>query len=171
MNTKPQPDSQRGLFTPLFAARRESSPVSEQDLLDGRVSAAMRDDLLEEAQRKVLRIVWLHRGAQNAIKAEEILRQLGREANENARRWVKGTIEDLVTRLGVPIGGSRQKPYGYFLIVTASDLDIAIQPLRHEMESLIRRLRSLTSKQDVARMFGQTLLKLDVGDLEPRPRK
>jgi hypothetical protein len=55
--------------------------------------------------------------------------------------------------------------------VTASDLDIAIQPLRHEMESLIRRLRSLTSKQDVARMFGQTLLKLDVGDLEPRPRK
>jgi hypothetical protein len=156
------------MSAPLFAAKRSSVPVSEQDLLDGRVSSAMADPLLEKFAREVLQIIWMHRGARNAIKAEDILLQLVRPVNENSRREIKGAVEDLVTRLRVPIGGSRQKPYGYFLIVTAADHDLAIQPLRHEMESLIRRLRALTSKEDVARMFGQMILNTETGDIQPR---
>jgi hypothetical protein len=135
------------------------------DALDLRVTLALDDKLLTEDQRELLRVLWGHKGAGRAVRAQEILDQLHKVDDERARRWVKGTVEDLVVRLGVPIGGLRTPPYGYFLIESAGDLDLAIGPLWSEVYSHLRRLRSLTSKSDVAKLFGQAMLKLD-GDKE-----
>ncbi len=143
--------------TPKFEPYR----LGPSDCLE-RVAAALRDPLLPEVDRKLLRIVAVHRGAANAVRAEAILGELGIYCDDNARRWVKKTVEDLVTRLKVPIGGLRMKPYGYFLVVTQADMDLALQPLQNELLSLARRIRALTDKRYISKLHGQIMLRLDL---------
>jgi hypothetical protein len=135
--------------------------VGPSDCLE-RVAAALGDPLLAEVDRKLLRIIAVHRGAANAVRAEAILGELGLYCDGNARRWVKATVEDLVTRLKVPIGGLRMKPYGYFLVVTQADMDLALQPLQNELLSLARRIRALTDERYLSKLNGQLMLRLDL---------
>jgi hypothetical protein len=158
-NPKPLSEFAGPLFAPL-----KPVPFTEHDVLDGRVMAALQDSLLDERQRDVLRCVAAHRGAHNAVSAFTILDLLHFERSEKSRRWLKATIEDLVTRLRVPIGASRGKIHGYFLIVTRGDLDVAVNPLVGEITSLARRVRALTNSETTAALVGQALLKLDQTD-------
>jgi hypothetical protein len=135
--------------------------VGPSDCLE-RVAAALGDPLLAEVDRKLLRIIAAHRGAASAVRAEAILGELGLYCDGNARRWVKATVEDLVTRLRVPIGGLRMKPYGYFLVVTQADMDLALHPLQNELLSLARRIRALTDERYLSKLNGQMLLRLDL---------
>jgi len=129
--------------------------------LDGRVRAALESTLLTEREKEILRVIAGHKGAAKAIRSEDVAKQAGMEWNERARRDVAGVVETAVLLCKIPIGGLRVKPYGYFLIVSMRDLDLALSPLNGEFHALLRRIRALTSRDDAARMFGQAMLKLD----------
>jgi hypothetical protein len=129
--------------------------------LDDRVAKALRSDELAEREKEVLRVIAGHKGAAKAIRSEDVAREAGMAWNERARRDIAGTVEAAVLLHKIPIGGLRTKPYGYFLIVSMNDLDLALAPLRGEFHALLRRIRALTSREDAARMFGQAMLKLD----------
>jgi len=129
--------------------------------LDAKVVAALGSAVLSERDKEVLRVIAGHKGALDAIRAEEVARQAGMEWSERTRREIAGVVENAVLLFHIPIGGRRGKPCGYFLIVSANDLDLAIHPLWGEVYAHLRRLRALTSKGDVARLFGQAMLKLD----------
>lgn len=129
--------------------------------LDARVTEALSSPLLSESDKEILRVIAGHKGAANAIRSEDVATQAGLRWSEQARREVAGAVETAVQLFAIPIGGLRVKPYGYFLIVNANDLELAITPLWGEVYAHLRRLRALTGKRLVARMFGQAMLKLD----------
>jgi hypothetical protein len=129
--------------------------------LDARVMAAVESKVFSEREKEVLRVISGHRGAQHAIRSEDVANSLGMKWCERTRRDIAGVVETAVLVFKVPIGGLRVKPYGYFLIVTPNDLDLALSPLKGEFHALLRRIRALTSREQAARMFGQAMLKLD----------
>lgn len=129
--------------------------------LDARVTAALQSNVFSEREKEILRVIAGHKGAQHAIRSEDVASAAGMKWCEQSRRDVAGVVETAVLVFQVPIGGSRAKPCGYFLIANANDLELAITPLWGEVYALLRRLRALTGKQLVARMFGQAMLKLD----------
>jgi hypothetical protein len=129
--------------------------------LDARVTAALRSEIFSEREKEILRVIAGHKGAARAIRSEDVAAAAGMQWCERTRREIAGVVETAVLLAKVPIGGSRGKPGGYFLIVNANDLEAAITPLWGEVYALLRRLRALTGKQLVARMFGQAMLKLD----------
>jgi len=134
---------------------------SPQSDLDVKIEKALRTVTLPESEKELLRVLSMHRGALNAIKSASLAEQLGLPAGENSRRWVAGTVQNLVELHRIPIGGLRVPPYGYFLIETRNDLDLAIGARWGEIYAHLRYLRALTSRRDVARLFGQQMLKLD----------
>jgi hypothetical protein len=136
--------------------RREELHAQLRELASGTSTPA-----LEENARELVRVLWTRQGAAHAMRAGEILDSLRLPRNDKWRRWLKDAVNDLVVLHGLPVGGLRVPPYGYFLIVSANDLDLAIHPLWGEVYALLRRLRALTSKHDVARLFGQAMLDLD----------
>lgn len=129
--------------------------------LDEQVERVLADAVLEPRDKDVLRILDAHRGQANPIKGEDILKQLDVAVDEHSRRWLKNVVENLVTTHGVKIGGSRFKPYGYFLVTSLADLDVALSPLLGEWYAYGRRIRALTSKTDFMRLCGQLDLDFD----------
>jgi len=120
----------------------------------------------------VLRFLAPRKGAEHAGSIAQILRLLNDGVDEYGapkatEREVKAIAKELIERWHIPIGGSRQKPYGYFLIVTAEDQALAVRPLVNELRSLVRRLRALTGKTETARLWGQLMLDLE----EPSPQR
>ncbi|HLZ92944.1 MAG TPA: hypothetical protein VKQ28_14620 [Candidatus Acidoferrum sp.] len=132
--------------------------------LDARVEAALRSHLLDEKDKEILRVIASHKGAERAIRAAVIAEEARMLWGEHARRQICGAIGTFVLLFKIPIGALRMAPYGYFLIVSAKDLELAVQPLAGEFHALLRRIRALTSKSDVAKLFGQAMLKLDAED-------
>jgi hypothetical protein len=130
--------------------------------LDALVLAALESPELTEHEKEVLRVIAGHKGSAKAVRAREIAQELGLREGEEGRRFIAGVVETAILLHGIPIGAIRFKPYGYFLIASANDLDLAIAPLWGEVYAHLRRLRMLAGKQFVARMFGQAMLKLDV---------
>src|SRR5260370_4790299 len=131
--------------------------------LDGRVVAALSSALLDEREKEILRVIAGHKGAAKAIRSEDVAAAAGMEWSEKTRREIAGVVETAVLLLKIPIGGSRAKPCGYFLIVNANDLELAITPLWGEGYALLRRLRAPKGKKLVAPMVVQAMLKLDAG--------
>ncbi len=129
--------------------------------LDARMTASLQSEIFSEREKEILRVIAGHKGAAKAIRSEDVAKAAGMEWCEHARREIAGVVATAVLLHKIPIGGSRGKPQGYFLIVNANDLEVAITPLWDEVYALLRRLRTLTGKQLVARMFGQAMLKLD----------
>ena len=132
--------------------------------LDAQVTRVLGRADLDEPTAELLRLLAGHKGAANAICIREIVERLTLNVEQWDPRTVKAAVKDLVERFGIPIGGSRKKPYGYFLILTAEDQADAARPLRRELESLSRRLRKLIGKMETARLFGQIQLQLDRQD-------
>lgn len=129
--------------------------------LDERVTRALESKVFSEREKEILRVIAGHKGAAHAIRSEDVARAAGMEWRERTRRDIAGVVERAVLFFKIPIGGLRMKPYGYFLIVSIDDLNLALSPLNGEFHALLRRIRALTSREDAARMFGQAMLKLD----------
>jgi hypothetical protein len=148
-------------------------PAAQQT--ERRIVAALRSDLLAEPEKEVLRFIAERRGAEQPITIAELLRSLGpawpmwdqkhqREETlplAQRQRLVKRIVKDLIELHGIPIGGSREKPYGYFLVVTAADLAIALRPLKNELRSISKRVQALTSKKFVAELHRQMAIEFD----------
>jgi hypothetical protein len=134
------------------------------DELEAQIVLALAQPSLDETDKEVLRLLALHKGAQNAIKSARIAELVRLPEGEHGRRAVASAVEHLVQITEVPIGGLRVPPYGYFLVVTAKDLDLAIHSRWGEVFAHLRYLRKLAGRHRVAEMFGQTMMKLDKSD-------
>lgn len=104
----------------------------------------------------VLRMLRSHKGSLDPLPLDTITIQVGM-----APRMIKRTMKSLVEDFGLPIGGSREKPYGYFLIVAPDDLKRALRPLVNEIKSMRRRMDSLEAACREMPFFEQTRLALD----------
>ena len=115
-----------------------------------------------EAKRLLALLKW-HKGAARAIPLREIRERLNSKEGDYTgdERCIKEMAKVLTEDFGIPIGASRQQPYGYFLCVTPEDLDRAAEPYIHELISLARRIRALRGPQMVEHAFEQARLHLD----------
>lgn len=75
-------------------------------------------------------------------------------------REIKSAVKELIEERNVPIGSARSDPAGYFIAVTAEDLDAAEKPLIAEIRSLAKRIRSINPNSEISRaLCGQIELK------------
>lgn len=111
---------------------------------------------ISDDQRKILRNLKYYKGAERTLAISWIQEHL-----RLAPRAIKAAMKSLVEDFGVPIGASRQEPYGYFLIITPEDLEQALRPLQNEITSLARRVRTLAGAQRVAEIFGQVRAEME----------
>lgn len=73
-------------------------------------------------------------------------------------RTVKGAVKELIEDHEVPIGSSRiTGQAGYFLLISVDDLEAAERPLRAEILSLAKRLRTINPSSRFARMIAGQL--------------
>jgi hypothetical protein len=110
-------------------------------------------------QHELLGMLRDHKGARRARPLSDFVHKL-----HMSERDVKKTVKSLVEDFGLPIGASRQQPSGYFLCVTPEDMEDAIRPLVHEIESLARRVRVLGGEQRLAEIWGQMRLNAGARD-------
>lgn len=111
---------------------------------------------LEKNERAMLELLRSHKGSSNAIQIAQIAPRLN-TSDRNVKALAKSLIEDF----GARIGASRQEPYGYYLCITADEIDSASRPLESEIRSLARRLRSLRGRARVIEMLGQLCLDVE----------
>jgi hypothetical protein len=99
-------------------------------------------------------------GAASAMSIAEMQRQLACDGHGAlSDRDIKAAVKELVEEGGVPVGSSRSKPFGYFLIVSDEDAEIAVRPLLGELKSIAGRIRKLSPKTDYVRhLLGQEVL-------------
>lgn len=110
---------------------------------------------LEKHERSMLMVLRGHKGPKNAIQISALGPRI-----EQTDRGVKATAKALIEEFGAPIGASRQEPYGYYLCVTADDIEQACRPLEGEFFSLAKRLKALRGGARLIELLGQ--LRLDV---------
>ena len=104
----------------------------------------------------ILKMLRYHKGAEQALPLRTISTRLGM-----SQRAVKAAVKSLIEDFKLPIGASRQEPYGYFLIVTPEDLKKALGPLAHELESIAVRLDVLAGSRYVVDLLDRVRLKLE----------
>jgi hypothetical protein len=91
--------------------------------------------------KAVLGVLIYHKGAASAIQIKEIS-----EYTKLSDRAVKDAVRSLIVDFRVRIAGSRQEPYGYYLVMTADEARAAAAPLIHEGIELFKRAGILTDK-------------------------
>jgi hypothetical protein len=125
-------------------------------LIDGVLAGLSGPWQLWSNEMQLLRMLREHKGAENPLQLNTIAIQLGMSPRD-----IKSAVKSLVEDFKLPIGGSRQKPFGYFLIVSGEDLEAALRPLVHELQSIARRVKALTGEQRMAEIFNQARLALE----------
>jgi hypothetical protein len=111
---------------------------------------------IEPKQHSILRLVSACKGRAHAIS----IGMIGRITNMQERE-IKSSVKSLIEDFGIPIGASRHKPYGYFLIVSSDDVDVALRPLANEVISIARRMRKLGGSDIVKEMLGQLRVEME----------
>jgi hypothetical protein len=86
---------------------------------------------------KVLGVLIYHKGAASAIQIKEISAY-----TKLSDRAVKDAVRSLIVDFKVRIAGSRQEPYGYYLVMTADEAAPRAAPLIHEIELVQARRRA-----------------------------
>lgn len=105
---------------------------------------------LTTEEREILLILRWHKGASNAKPLADFAAKLNLSP-----RSMKQHIRNLAVTHKLPIGGSRQEPYGFFLCVTAEDIEVALRPIWNEIKSLLQRAHAVGDRQRVLEMLGQ----------------
>jgi biotin operon repressor len=123
-----------------------------QDVLSGDIGPWK----LQPKHSDLLELLRPHKGRALARPISAIAERLGMSERE-----VKGAVKSLVEDFGLPIGASRQEPYGYFLIVSADDLEFTLRPLANEVISIARRMRKLGGSALVKEMLGQLRVEME----------
>lgn len=84
-------------------------------------------------ERAVWNVLQLRAGKAAAISATGLMEAARRSDGERfTERDIKGVIEDLRRRHRLKIGANRGKPHGYYVIVTAEELDESVRALRNQ---------------------------------------
>lgn len=139
-------------------AIRQLSLDPEQNI-EQQIIATLNGELvrrkLDPRERAMLGLLRHCKGPKSAIPISELAPKL--RASE---RTVKATAKALIEDFNLPIGASRQEPYGYYLCVTADDIEQAARPIRNEILSLAKRYKALRGGARLIELLGQ--LRLDV---------
>lgn len=121
-----------------------------------RIERALADPVTTPCAKAVLRTM-LSRFAVGRIRAVGIEalqeRWQGMGNKIFSAREVKAAVKHLIESHGIPIGSARCTPVGYFICVTAEDIDEAERPLVNEVKSLARRLRCINAKSEISRIL------------------
>lgn len=125
-----------------------------------RIASAFRSSL-EPCERAVLWAIEKHYGQASAIGIAEM--QDAWRTNDQkvwADRAIKGAVKSLLEVHEIPIGSCRVPGRnGYFICITASDIEEAERALRNEIFSLFRRLKCISPKSAFVReLSGQMAL-------------
>jgi hypothetical protein len=107
-------------------------------------------------ERRVAKLIAPHKGAANPVSIAVIAAATGL-----GERTVKGLVARLIVTHRMRIGGRREAPVGYFMIESATDLEVAVRPLRNQVIEMWHRLRVLENKHELARLLGQLSLEGD----------
>lgn len=108
---------------------------------------------LEANEKKMLGLLKYHLGAARAIRGAEIAEFLHCDERE-----VKAIAKTLVEIFALPIGASRVRPYGYYIIETAAEMRDVVSIYEHEIRSLAQRVRALEGSDYAAQLLGQIAL-------------
>ena len=106
--------------------------------------------------RELMEILKFHKGSNHAKPLADLAASL-----QVADREIKSLVKLLVEDFDIPIGASRQKPWGYFICVTADDRELARRPLVHELTSLARRIKALDGEHELREVMGQLKLEME----------
>jgi len=101
-------------------------------------------------ERVVGAMIWEHQGRANPISLEAVSQATGLD-----ERAVKGIVEQLVVTHRMRIGGKREAPVGYFVVVDAEDQETAVRPFRNQVLAMWRRLRVLAEPRALRELHGQ----------------
>ena len=129
-----------------------------------RIDLARQSANLTDCARSVLDILagrFPIVGCNNAMQIAHIQRVwMQREERVYSDRLVKEAVKSLIEDHGIAIGSSRRAgSSGYFVCATPEDLAAAERPLRAEVFSLLRRLKTFNPNSDISRhLAGQVEL-------------
>jgi hypothetical protein len=126
---------------PLFRAVREPGPFDRSNH-----PRSPQEELIGEA-------IWKHKGRDRPVPLAQLVELAG-----VGERTVKGIVESLRDRHRMPIGARREEPFGYFVIVDADDLEIAVQPYRNQILSMWRVFARLAPPSMRKELHGQLRL-------------
>lgn len=98
---------------------------------------------LADEERRLLQVLRGHMGAANAIQIARLGLRLDLEP-----RAVKAAACGLVVKFGLPVVGSRQPPYGYFIALTHEEMEHARAILLAEVGALAQRLVALGASEE-----------------------
>jgi hypothetical protein len=101
----------------------------------------------------IAEMIWAHQGRAHPISIACLAKSTGK-----SERDVKGVVEQLVVTHRMRIGGRREEPVGYFVIVDAEDLAAAVGAYRKQIFAMWRRLRVLLSRHELAELHGQLVI-------------
>jgi hypothetical protein len=136
----------------------------EMAITQAEVNRRVQDALLSKtisqcAWAVVYQLTGQHKayGRKNAVTIQQIQEKMARNWSD---RVIKAAVKELIEEHEVPIGSARGASHpGYFLIVDEEDRAAAERPLRGELISLAKRLRTINPHSQLAQaLYGQLKL-------------
>lgn len=82
-------------------------------------------------------------------------------------REIKAAVKELVEERGVPVGSSRGKQPGYFLLVSPEDRRAAIRPIRAQIIAEMKRWRTLDADSAIGLELAGQLSMLEANAILP----
>jgi len=122
---------------------------------------------LNEREKEVLRVIAGHSGGAHPVTRAEILRALhmdvgeGNRGGTEGRRFITQTVSTLRRLHKIPIGASKSKPKGYFLITSMTDVACWEDSLRAQIRADAELLQLVRGSDYVRRVLGQIGLELE----------
>lgn len=107
-------------------------------------------------EKLVAELIAQHKGREHPISNRRL-----QELTHLSERDVKDIVEVLVCQHQARIGGRRGNPCGYFLVVDAEDLKMAVKPYRSQIRRMAQRLRVLEGREAVVELLGQMRLEVE----------
>jgi hypothetical protein len=139
-----------------FAQFSMDDPLVVLERLINQVLWGKNTTHLPDKARELLGILQYHKGVEHARPLSDIASRL--KVNE---REVKQLAKTLTEEFQIPVGASRQQPYGYYLCTTDAERRGAAQPYIREIISLARRVRALQPEATMLELEGQGRLIFD----------
>jgi hypothetical protein len=113
---------------------------------------------LTSEERKVYDVVRFHLGRPRAIQADEIAAMA-----DLTTRVVNSVVKSLTEKHALAIGASVAKPYGYYLLDTADELENYCRQLHGRALSQLRR-ESILRRVHMLELIGQVRMELEASN-------
>jgi hypothetical protein len=101
----------------------------------------------------IAEMIYRRKGRTKPISIAEII--LDGALDHLSIRTVKDIVHHLRLAHRMPIGSSRQEPYGYYWIVDKEDLEAAVRPYKNQIKKMLAVWRVLEGRERVQEFLGQ----------------